>query len=48
MIDKGVEYMEVEDEDQWSKLAMEKVWPKFYDTVGGKAAVDNVLKALGR
>jgi len=48
MIDKGVEYMEVEDEDQWSKLAMEKVWPKFYDSVGGKAEVDNVLKALGR
>ena len=48
MIDKGVEYMEVEDEDQWSKIAMEKVWPKFYDTVGGKAEVDNVLKALGR
>ncbi|MEH0022465.1 MAG: TRAP transporter substrate-binding protein [Desulfobacter sp.] len=48
MIKNGVEHMEIEDEDQWAKLAMEKVWPKFYDTVGGKAAVDEVVKALGR
>ena len=48
MIDKGVKYNEVEDEAEWSKIAMEVVWPKFYDTVGGKAEVDNVLKALGR
>jgi len=48
MIKKNVKYLEIEDEDQWSKLAMDKVWPKFYDTVGGKPAVDEVLKALGR
>ncbi len=48
MIKKGVEYMEIEDEDQWAKKAMEKVWPDFYDSVGGKAEVDKVLKALGR
>lgn len=48
MIKEGVAYNEIEDEDQWSKIAMEKVWPKFYDTVGGKPAVDDVVKALGR
>lgn len=48
MIKEGVAYNDIEDEDQWSKLAMEKVWPKFYDSVGGKEAVDDVLKALGR
>ncbi len=48
MIKKGVEYMEIEDEDQWAALAVEKVWPKFYDSVGGKAEVDKVVKALGR
>lgn len=48
MIAKGVKYNEVEDEAEWSKIAMEKVWPQFYDTVGGKAEVDNVVKALGR
>jgi len=47
MISKGVEHMEIEDEDQWAKLAMEKVWPKFYDSIGGKAAADEVVKALG-
>ncbi len=48
MIKKGVEYLEITDEDKWSKIAMDKVWPQFYDTVGGKAEVDNVVKALGR
>lgn len=47
MIKNGVEYMEIEDEDQWIKIAMDKVWPKFYDSVGGKSAVDKVVKALG-
>jgi TRAP-type C4-dicarboxylate transport system substrate-binding protein len=48
MIAKGVKYNEVEDEAEWSKIAMEVVWPKFYDTVGGKSEVDKVVKALGR
>ena len=48
MMKKGVEYMDIEDEDQWSKIAMEKVWPMFYDSVGGKEEVDKALKALGR
>jgi tripartite ATP-independent transporter DctP family solute receptor len=48
MIKEGVEYMEIEDEDQWAKIAVEKVWPKFYESVGGKSAVDEVVKALGR
>jgi tripartite ATP-independent transporter DctP family solute receptor len=48
MIKKGVAYNEIEDEDQWSKIAMAKVWPKFYDSVGGKSAVDEVVTALGR
>ncbi|NNK97327.1 MAG: TRAP transporter substrate-binding protein [Desulfobacterales bacterium] len=48
MIKNGVAYNDIEDEDQWSKIAMDVVWPKFYDTVGGKPAVDDVVKALGR
>ncbi len=47
MVKNGVEHMELEDEDQWVKIAMENVWPKFYDTIGGKAAADEVVKALG-
>jgi tripartite ATP-independent transporter DctP family solute receptor len=46
MINKGVEYMEIEDEEKWSALAVEQVWPKFYDSVGGKAEVDKVVKVL--
>ena len=47
MVKNGVEYLELEDEDQWVKVAMDKVWPKFYDEIGGKAAADEVVKALG-
>ena len=47
MINKGVEHMEIEDEDQWAKLAMEKVWPQFYESIGGQAAADEVVKVLG-
>ena len=48
MIKKGVKYLEIEDEDQWSKAAVDAVWPQFYDSIGGKAEVDKVVKALGR
>jgi len=48
MIKKGVKYLEIENEEEWSKIAMDTVWPKFYDTVGGKGAVGEVVKALGR
>lgn len=48
MISKGVKYNEIADEDQWSKIAVDAVWPQFYDSVGGKEIVDKVVKALGR
>ncbi len=48
MINKGVKAMDIVDEDKWSQIAMDKVWPKFYKDVGGKQAVDDVVKALGR
>ena len=48
LIENGMEVMDLEDEDKWIELAVTKVWPKFYDTVGGKAGVDEVLKSLGR
>lgn len=46
MIEKGVEYNDVVDEDQWAKIAVDTVWPMFYDSVGGKAEVDKVVNAL--
>jgi tripartite ATP-independent transporter DctP family solute receptor len=48
MIANGVAYNDIEDEDQWSAIAMDQVWPMFYDSVGGKDEVDAVVKALGR
>ncbi len=46
MIDTGMEFCELSDEDKMVDLAIEKVWPKFYKKVGGKAVVDEVVKEL--
>ena len=36
------------DEKEWIEAATSQVWPKFYDQVGGKERLDEVLKSLGR
>lgn len=36
------------DEAEWIKAAQEKVWPKSFDSVGGKEKVNAFLKAIGR
>lgn len=46
MLDSGMEYCEFSDEDKMIKLAMEQVWPKFYDEVGGKDTLMAVVKEL--
>ncbi|WP_239655536.1 TRAP transporter substrate-binding protein [Pseudomonas marincola] len=45
--ERGMEIDEL-DEAEWIKIATEKVWPKYYDSVGGKNQVNEVLQALGR
>ena len=40
----GMVYAELEDETEWMNRAR-SVWPKFYDKVGGKALVDEMLRA---
>ncbi|PID61274.1 MAG: C4-dicarboxylate ABC transporter substrate-binding protein [Gammaproteobacteria bacterium] len=35
-------------EKEWIEKATKTVWPKFYDSIGGKEKLDNVLKVLGR
>ena len=45
---EGVEVCELEDEDKWREIAMEKVWPEYYDFVGGKEVIDTMLKHLGK
>jgi tripartite ATP-independent transporter DctP family solute receptor len=38
----------LEDEAEWAKKAQDAVWPKFYESVGGKGKVNALLKSLGR
>ncbi len=44
----GVEVCELEDEEEWKRIAMEKVWPEYYDFVGGKEVIDTMRKHLGK
>lgn len=46
MINNGVEVSILEDEDKWIEIAKEKVWPQFYDSIGGKENFDAVLDQL--
>lgn len=46
MLDAGMEYSEFSDEDKMIEVAKEKVWPKYYDKVGGKEAVMEVVAEL--
>ena len=44
--------MEIQDpadgEAAWIEAATTEVWPKYYDSIGGKEKLDAVLTALGR
>jgi hypothetical protein len=37
-----------DDEKEWISKATTQVWPKFYQSIGGKDKLDQALKALGR
>lgn len=46
---KGMQITDPADgEKEWISKATTAVWPKFYDSIGGKAKLDAVLKTLGR
>jgi tripartite ATP-independent transporter DctP family solute receptor len=36
------------DEAAWAEAAQKAVWPKFYDSVGGKEKINELLTSLGR
>lgn len=48
LIKAGLVVSQLEDEAQWKKAAIEKVWPEMADFVGGKAAINTFLKACGK
>ncbi len=44
----GMQIDQLTDEEKWKDKAMQAVWPKFYEKVGGKDKVNELLRALGR
>ena len=49
LVGRGMEITDPADgEKEFMDLAIAAVWPKFYDSVGGKEQVNAVLTALGR
>ncbi|WP_028299071.1 TRAP transporter substrate-binding protein [Oceanospirillum beijerinckii] len=44
----GMELNTLNDEAAWAAAAQKEVWPKFYDSVGGKEKINALLKSLGR
>lgn len=49
LINRGMEITQpANDEQEFIDLATSAVWPKFYDQIGGKDVLDNVLTSLGR
>ncbi|WBU58773.1 TRAP transporter substrate-binding protein [Paracoccus sediminicola] len=49
LVSRGMEISEPADgEKEFIDLATAAVWPKFYDQIGGKEVLDNVLTSLGR
>lgn len=48
LIAAGLQVSVLEDEDEWKKAAVENVWPKMADFVGGKTVINDYLKACGK
>lgn len=49
LVKKGMEIMDPADnEKEWIEKATSKVWPQFYESIGGKEKIDKALEFLGR
>lgn len=44
----GLVVSQLENEEDWKKAAVEKVWPEMADFVGGKDAINAFLKSFGK
>lgn len=44
----GPKVSQPEDEEQWKKVAIEKVWPEMANFVGSKDAINEYLKTCGK
>ncbi len=49
LVAKGMEISDpANNEKDWIEAATSKVWPKFYDSIGGKDKLNAILTSLGR
>ena len=48
LIASGIQIDTLEDEAEWKRLAIETVWPKMTDFVGGQALLDKYLGFIGK
>ncbi len=49
LVEKGMEITPPADgEKEWIEKATTAVWPKYYDSIGGKDKLEKILKTLGR
>lgn len=49
LVELGMEIVDpANDEKEWIEAATTAVWPAFYDAVGGKERLDEILASLGR
>jgi tripartite ATP-independent transporter DctP family solute receptor len=49
LVDKGMIIDEAADgEKEWIEKATKTVWPKYYDSIGGKDKLEKILNTLGR
>jgi len=39
---------QLNDEKEWIEKATKAVWPKYYDSIGGKDKLEALLKSFGR
>ncbi len=44
----GIAICSLEDEETWKGIARETVWPRFYDSVGGRQVIDTIQLRLGK
>lgn len=46
MEEKGLQVSTLTDEEKWREITISKVWPEFYEMLGGKAFVEDFLATL--
>lgn len=48
LVKLGLVVSKLENEEDWKKAAVDKVWPEMADFVGGKDAINTFLKSFGK